>query len=204
VNDLSILALSWLLWCALHSLLILPSWVSLMHRLLGARMAAYRLAYVLFSAASLVPVLLFQQGIDTPVLMNPGGWWIVPRIFGLAGALLFFFLGAREYDQLFFFGLRQLRAGGADTEFTGFSTHGILGRVRHPYYSGSILLLLCVGDITPVWLVTRAILIAYLLAGTVWEERKLLARYGEAYARYRATVPMLVPRLSGSGTSTRE
>jgi cell division protein FtsL len=43
-------------------------------------------------------------------------------------------------------------------------------------------------------LLTSVLVTAYFVIGSRLEERKLLAQYGEAYARYRALVPGLLPR----------
>jgi protein-S-isoprenylcysteine O-methyltransferase Ste14 len=39
----------------------------------------------------------------------------------------------------------------------------------------------------------RGVFLLYLLVGTWLEERKLLAEFGAAYARYRREVPALFP-----------
>jgi protein-S-isoprenylcysteine O-methyltransferase Ste14 len=69
---------------------------------------------------------------------------------------------------------------------------GILGRVRHPWYSGAILLL-WFRSLDGAGLVTSLVLTAYLVAGTLLEERKLVMEYGEEYERYQREVPMLIP-----------
>ncbi|MBZ0252054.1 MAG: isoprenylcysteine carboxylmethyltransferase family protein, partial [Candidatus Methylomirabilis sp.] len=38
---------------------------------------------------------------------------------------------------------------------------------------------------------------AYFAIGAVHEERRLLAEFGDAYARYREKVPMFLPRPNG-------
>jgi len=43
---------------------------------------------------------------------------------------------------------------------------------------------------------------AYILAGIRLEERDLVAQFGASYEQYRASVPMLVPRLFGGGTAS--
>jgi protein-S-isoprenylcysteine O-methyltransferase Ste14 len=65
--------------------------------------------------------------------------------------------------------------------------------VRHPLYLGALLILWgAVRD--PVSLSTAIWASLYLLVGYRIEEGRLLRLYGEAYARYRAAVPALVPR----------
>ena len=76
-------------------------------------------------------------------------------------------------------------------------TKGVFGVVRHPIYLGEILLYLGFLFFSTslaaacVW----AIAILFLHAISRYEERLLLARFGEAYERYKQEVPMWVPRL---------
>jgi len=68
-------------------------------------------------------------------------------------------------------------------------------RVRHPAYVGTLMCLLGVALATSAAVAllvvgTAAIVTALLI---VIEERALLARYGEAYRRYRAAVPAVLP-----------
>ena len=59
--------------------------------------------------------------------------------------------------------------------------------------AGMVVALDAFGPVTDVNLWPRIILSAYLVVGSILEERKLLAEIGEPYAEYRRRVPMLVP-----------
>jgi methanethiol S-methyltransferase len=41
--------------------------------------------------------------------------------------------------------------------------------------------------------VTNTVLTAYVIIGTLLEERKLVLEFGEAYIAYQQEVPMLIP-----------
>jgi protein-S-isoprenylcysteine O-methyltransferase Ste14 len=170
-----------------------------MRRAFGPRMAYYRLIFVLFSIVTLLPVLFLQHRIDSPLLWSTPLYLRVLRWIGVAISLMIFWFAARQYDQSFFFGLRQIREhrAGRDAEFSGFTSKGILRRMRHPYYSAGILLLLCWGEPTAANLILKVIGTGYFLAGAVLEERKLVAEFGEEYRRYQREVPMFIPCFRG-------
>ncbi len=64
--------------------------------------------------------------------------------------------------------------------------------IRHPLYLAAFLLLWG-RAISPLGLETACWGSLYLILGTMFEERRLLALHGEAYRRYRATVPAYLP-----------
>jgi protein-S-isoprenylcysteine O-methyltransferase Ste14 len=67
--------------------------------------------------------------------------------------------------------------------------------VRYPACSGLLAFSLGLLLWRPAW-ITAAVFLAALVGGKIWialEERKCLARFGEAYRRYRAAVPALLP-----------
>jgi protein-S-isoprenylcysteine O-methyltransferase Ste14 len=74
-----------------------------------------------------------------------------------------------------------------------FTTEGILNFVRHPWYSGAILIVWAFNSITDVSLISKIILTTYLIIGTFLEERKLIHAIGEPYLEYRKRVPMFFP-----------
>jgi protein-S-isoprenylcysteine O-methyltransferase Ste14 len=67
--------------------------------------------------------------------------------------------------------------------------------VRHPIYTGMPLALLGTAIAIGRWraLIGFAILAAGLIYKIGVEERFMAAQFGDAYARYRAKVPALVP-----------
>lgn len=188
------LAVIWIAWCVLHSLLISRSAHAVGKKTLGNRFYAYRFLYVCFSILSLIPVLWFQLTLPADQLLE-SRWTVLA---GQAGLLFYagwmFLGGARVYDMNFFLGLQQLRhQKNIQTGDLPFRSSGILALVRHPWYSGGIAFLWGVGPITDVYLVTRSILTCYFLVGTILEERRLHQDLGATYASYCRQVPMLIP-----------
>jgi protein-S-isoprenylcysteine O-methyltransferase Ste14 len=88
---------------------------------------------------------------------------------------------------------------GETREIPGVISDGVFGMVRHPIYLGSVLFYLGMIIFTlslaavGVWL---AILVFYHYI-SLYEERLLLAKFGNDYAEYMKKVPMWLPRLKG-------
>ncbi|HET6304308.1 MAG TPA: isoprenylcysteine carboxylmethyltransferase family protein [Myxococcota bacterium] len=78
-------------------------------------------------------------------------------------------------------------------------THGAYELVRHPVYLGALLIWIGLAvAFASGW--TLAIAVLYVLPAYLLymrdEEAMLEEAFGEAYRRYRAKVPMLLPRLA--------
>jgi len=109
--------------------------------------------------------------------------------------LLVLLLALRDYDLGRFAGTAQVRScrrGTDEPEDEPLHTGGFHAYVRHPLYTGAYLLVWGNAQ-DPLGLATAVWASAYLAVGTWFEERRLLALYGDAYARYRAKVPALIP-----------
>jgi hypothetical protein len=199
--DYLLLGLLWALWCAVHSLLISVRLTAFLKERLGDGYRYFRILFNLFALLSLFPLLAWGHSLRGGPLWNWGGPWRLVQVPMLGLSLWLFAAGAREYDMAQVLGIRQIREHEASLGITksgGIGSRGILGRVRHPWYSGAILLLWFRG-LDAAGLVTSIVLTLYLLAGTLLEERKLVMEYGEEYEQYRREVPMLIPRIGPGG-----
>ncbi|GAC1596296.1 MAG: isoprenylcysteine carboxylmethyltransferase family protein [Hymenobacter sp.] len=191
-----LLLLGWLGYYALHSVLA-TTWLK---AAVAARWPGgsryYRLGYNGVAVVLFGLLMAYQHGLPArplwaahPVLTALG--WAL-----LAGGLLVSLLALRGYNLAEFGGWGYLRQGGVPVS-TELSTYGLNARVRHPLYTGLLLLLL--GYVLAAPTLPRLIFAGcsalYVLVGARLEEHKLLAHFGAAYARYRAQVPMLLPRL---------
>jgi protein-S-isoprenylcysteine O-methyltransferase Ste14 len=156
-----------------------------------------RSSYVL--ATALVLALLFWQWrampepvvwqVETPIVA--GLLW---SLFGLGWVLALVSTFLINHFELF--GLQQLAA-----QLTGrtpapgpFRTPLLYRYVRHPLYLGLLLGLWATPRMTAGHLLFAAGLTVYILIGVSFEERDLVAQFGERYRRYRAEVGMLWPR----------
>lgn len=186
--------LLWLVWCAVHSLLITVRAQQWIAEKGGMWQGFYRLGYVCFATVSLL--LLFGYTASLPqhrIPLPPWGTGVQVVLLVYAGML--FISGARAYDLQTFLGLRQwydARAGRTGQP-PSFLKTGVLQHVRHPWYSGAMALLWGVPGLTDMGLLIRVILTGYVLIGTFLEERKLHLKHGAAYQAYCKEVPMLIP-----------
>jgi protein-S-isoprenylcysteine O-methyltransferase Ste14 len=184
----------WLFWCGAHSLLAHPTVKSCFQRLLGRWQGYYRLLYNLLAMATLLPVVSIYLEASGPVLV---AWpdWLAPLPWVMRGLAFWLLLaGARAYGMRRFLGLDPLtprQNQGAEAREPLVVT-GILQYVRHPWYLAG-LLLLWGRDLAARDLVTAILLSGYLYLGSVLEERRLVAEFGDRYRRYQREVPRFLP-----------
>ncbi len=192
---MKLLAILWISWCILHSLLItgsLNAWVrdkgGLLHGL-------HRLVYVIFSLVSLAPVLWYQYSLPQERIFSFTGPWYILQAILLLYALLMFYGGKKVYDTDYVLGLSQWRSyrRSQQPRPVPFACRGALQYVRHPWYSGGLAFLWGLGPLTDVTLLVRSILTLYLVIGTLLEEQKLGRELGRPYHQYCRQVPMLIP-----------
>lgn len=184
-------------WCFFHSFFITHLWRDTVCRRAPSCAVYNRLVYVLASSASLGALFLWLGTLPATTVWTWSGWWQAVRVLGLLEAGVLFWLGSRAYDGRAFLGLRQIadHTRGGQARPPAFSTAGILGVVRHPWYTGTLLLLVFGLPYTTVNLVWRGVFLIYTLVGTELEERKLIRDLGETYLAYRRRVPRYFPAL---------
>jgi len=158
-----------------------------------------RSTYVLISC--LVTILLLWQWrpIDIVVwqIEQPGfraamwglfaaGWLLVPTV-----SLLI-----NHFDL---FGTRQVWLYLQGKEYTPleFRVPLFYKHVRHPLYIGWAIAFWAIPTMTVGHLLFAGMLTLYMAIATLFEERDLIAHFGEKYREYRRRVPMFVPSLFG-------
>ncbi len=184
-------------WCFLHSFFITHRWNGLVRRLLPHHHFLNRLVYVAFSTVSFGLMAWWFFRLPAQMIWDWPGWWSWVRWAGLLLAVWLFWLGSRAYDGKAFLGLRQWQDFLADRESREppFRTVGVLGWIRHPWYTGTFLFLVFSLSVTDVNLVWRVVFFIYTIIGTELEERKLVVDIGERYQEYRGDVPRFLPVL---------
>lgn len=195
---MTLLALLWVLWCALHSLLVARATVRWAEQRWSGSTRWYRLCYNTVSLLTLAPLVVFTRSLPGEAVFSwQGGLATMLRLVLLLLAFTLFWGGARRYDFATFIGLRQLRQGRASLllgEEHTFVASGVFALTRHPWYLGSFLLLWALFPAyPPPLLLAVAILSGYLLLGSWLEEQKILAEHGDSYRAYQGRVSMFFP-----------
>lgn len=162
----------------------------------GDRYRFYRIFFNLVSLLTLVPVLIYSDSMrGDPFFAWSGAWKPVQLVMALC-ALALFYAGGRHYDFQQFLGIRQVVENESKkglTETGGVDTSGILGVIRHPWYTAAILIIWA-RPLDMAVLVTNSVLTVYLFVGTFLEEKKLAAEFGDEYRDYQKRVPMFLPK----------
>lgn len=195
MNRYMVLVLVWGAWCFLHSFMITPVVTGFVRKRFEKAYPYYRIFYNSIAVLTLIPVLAYSFSIQgQPLFRWQGGFRIVQGLLVVA-ALLFFIGGARRYDLAQFLGIRQVRADnacGALTDDCRVDSGGILGMVRHPWYTGGILIVWA-RNLDLAALLTSLVITTYFIIGTLLEESKLREEFGEEYIEYQQQVSMFLP-----------
>ena len=185
----------WTAFCFLHSFMITPVFTDFVKKNTGTSYGYYRLFYNIFSTLFLVPVLIYSYSIIEKPFFSWHGYFLSIRYLMLLGGLWIFYAGSRHYNMRTFVGINQIHEGvkhGLINTSGKIEKGGIMGVVRHPFYSGSFLLIWA-GNLDTTRLIINIILSLYLVVGAVLEEQKLLAEFGDVYRNYQKEVSMLFP-----------
>jgi protein-S-isoprenylcysteine O-methyltransferase Ste14 len=184
----------------LHSLLASLAAKAAAQRWLGPRVAdgTYRLFFNVVSGLTVIPPFALALWLPdgSPLWRIPPPLLIVTLLFQFA-ALAGMVVSLWRVDLPRFLGLRQalrLAAGQPDPRDPPvLRTDGVHGWVRHPLYFFSLVVIWLWPVITPNLLALNLGITLYFWIGSVYEERKLLQDFGEAYRLHQARVPRLFP-----------
>lgn len=189
---------------AVHSLLASHAAKSAAERLIGERSARgwYRLLYNAGAALSLLPALALTALLPDREVYRIPAPLSAAAIAIQAMAAMGVLYSLYQLDMWHFSGLRQWRAwargieahSASDTSASRLVVDGLHCYVRHPLYTTSLIALWLVSPMTVNRLAFVAGVTLYFYIGSIFEERKLVAEFGDAYREYRRRVPRLVPR----------
>ena len=192
-----LLILSVVVWGVVHSIMASFGFKEFLRRVLGnGLMRTYRLFYNVFSVISFAPILYLMIVLPNEPLYQVPSPWSYLMLMGQGSSALLLFVAVLQTDTLSFVGLRQLIEEEKDGKLI---TNGFYRYIRHPLYTFGLLILWLSPSVTVNSFVVYLSLTVYIIVGAFFEERKLLREYGQAYADYKTSTPMLIPGLKFGG-----
>ncbi len=154
-----------------------------------------RATFVLLASLSLALLFWQWRPILAPVwsVTSSAGILVAQTVFWLGWGLVL--LGTFLINHFELFGLRQVwaRMRGRTLPEPEFRTPFLYKRVRHPIYLGFVLAFWATPTMTAGHLLFAVATSGYILIGIWFEERDLIALFGDKYRRYCEQVPMLFP-----------
>lgn len=193
VPSLLINAALLLLFAVQHTIMARPAFKRWLTQFIPPAME--RSTFVLAAAATLA--LLFWQWRPLPqavwTVNDPVGYGALLGLSMLGWAMVFASSFMVSHADLF--GLRQSFLGfvGRLYEPLPFKVIGLYRLVRHPLMLGFLVAIWFTPTMTAGHLYFAALVTAYIFVGTRFEERDLVAHFGEQYREYRRRVPSILP-----------
>lgn len=183
-------ALLWLGFGAGHSFLAGAT----AHRGIGRLVGRWhRIAYNSFAFVHIIAIYLIGRF----VLAKGSHVWPLPTAVDLAldavviAGVIIVFAATGGYRLASFAGWAQLSSEEEDDD-RRLQVAGLNRFVRHPLYTG-VLMILWAAARSEFGLASAIWGTVYIIVGSRLEERRLLNRFGTAYAVYRDRVPALIP-----------
>lgn len=163
----------------------------------------YRLAYNFFGTITFLPVLGLVAALPDRRLYTVPEPWAYLMVAGQLAAVVVLAVGVAQTGIWTFLGVQQIfgtSSEGAPLLVTG----GLYRWVRHPLYTAGLAFIWLAPVMTGNLLALNLGLTLYLVVGALYEERKLVRVFGDAYLRYREQTPMLIPGLNRRKVGTLE
>lgn len=189
------MAIAWILFCVLHSLLAHVDFKKWAAKKIKNSFRYYRLYYSIFAALSFMAVLAYQLRIPAVLLFKPTIFTQAAGVaIGLLGVLVMGICIKKYFNQLS--GLKTLFVDEIKSGNTLIIT-GIHRHVRHPLYLGTFLFIWGLLIFIPLTslLIANFIITVYTLIGIGFEEEKLIREFGSSYREYKKKVPKIIPTL---------
>lgn len=185
-----ILVVGWSIYFFLHSALASEKVKNFATKFLKSAFRYYRLGYTAISTLGLIGLLTLNASLRSENLFDNTGIIRYVSLSLAAGGVVIIRTAFRQFSLSSFLGLIPEKS-------EELNVTGILGYVRHPIYSGTILIVLGFWLFTPdlASLISMLCIFFYLPVGICFEEKKLIRQFGIAYLEYRKTVPAIIPKL---------
>jgi methanethiol S-methyltransferase len=185
-----ILVFGWSIYFCVHSILASDIIKKHVANKLPGLFKYYRLIYSVIALIGLIYLLLLNGAIKADNFFESSG---IMRYLSLALAAF----GVIIINQAFKHYRLSSFIGISDEEPQELVVSGLLSKIRHPLYSGTILITIAFFLFIPnlPTLLSALCILLYLPVGIWLEEKKLIKKFGQAYMEYKRQVPALIPKL---------
>jgi protein-S-isoprenylcysteine O-methyltransferase Ste14 len=184
-----------LVWGLLHSFLASLKVKTLIRQWVGPEADRwYRIIYNLISIITLLPILTILIFLPDQLIYRIHYPWVLLTLAIQLSAGIILIVGVRQTGIFSFLGLRQV-VYPVDDSPVHMVTTGLYKYVRHPLYSGGLVIIWLTPYMTWNLLAVNLGITIYILIGAYFEERKLEVEYGPKYVEYCHRTPMLIPGL---------
>lgn len=177
-----------------HSVMARPGFKEKLTKIIPASWE--RSTYVLATAIVSFAVIIYWQPMAGSIwsVENELARTIITVIFYLGWLITF--LATYMLNHFHLFGLQQsFKSNDPDAGTKDFKTPYFYKLVRHPIQTGVFIGMLATPDMTMGRAVLAVGMIAYIFIGLYYEERDLIAEFGDTYRDYKSKVPALLPWL---------
>jgi len=150
--------------------------------------------YTVASAVVLICLVVFWQNSEHTLVSLQGiARWVAHGVF--FASLMGMVWGMRALRSFDVFGNQQIlaRIHASQVRDMPLTIRGPYRWVRHPLYFFTLVLIWCCPDVTADRLLFNTLFSAWIVLGTILEERDLVAMFHETYHNYQRNVPMLIP-----------
>lgn len=182
-----------------HSVMARPGFKNSLTKLLPKHLE--RSTYVLATAAVIAMTIYYWQPMTSSLwqIDSPLARQLITAIYFLGWTITL--VATFMLNHFHLFGLQQsFRPEEPDAGSKVFKTPMFYSLVRHPIQTGVVIGMLATPDMTVGRAVLAAGMIAYVAIGLYFEERDLMAEFGDTYGDYRKRVPALFPSLRRRGS----
>lgn len=189
-----LLILFWAFYGLTHSWLASIKVKNQAQKLLKSGYKYYRLAYNLVASIGLLGLLLWGALISDPRVWPQNNLLTFISLMFATYGVIVIRLSFKQFSMGQFLGFSTLKE---PTEKPVLQKQGLLRFVRHPIYSGTLLIALGFVLFAPSLtnFIHAACITIYILIGVKYEEDKLIEEFGTAYLEYKKKVPMLIPKI---------
>ena len=154
----------------------------------------YPALYSIASGVVLIALVLLWQPSDRFLfrLGDAGRWLSVCVVLVAVGGFVWGVRSLRCFDPFGRLALQASLRGGIPPP-AAFVAEGAYRVVRHPLYLFMLVLIWSTPRFSTDQLLFNVLWTLWIVVGTKFEERDLVADFGESYRRYQLSVPMLIP-----------